>query len=159
MSVIERLEKNILAQICYHQEQWGHSGGSAATESKVLAGRQIDWRDYRLAGQLSIVSPMLILLHVLLLKLPHVKSLADPGKARGCSANTVVIYWLIDSLTHLFPPMASVFLSLILELSMCKHSLTTTSQLWCTKQLLRTKNPMRILLLLRNIYIFHSVFL
>ena len=21
-----------------HQEQWGHSGGSAATESKVLAG-------------------------------------------------------------------------------------------------------------------------
>ena len=31
---------------------WGLSGASATTESKVLAGRLIDWRDYGLAGQL-----------------------------------------------------------------------------------------------------------
>ena len=38
-----------------HQEQWDHSGGSAATESKVLPERQIDWRDFTLAGQLSSI--------------------------------------------------------------------------------------------------------
>ena len=40
---------------------------------------------------------------------PNCKSyFADPGKARGCSTNTFVIDWLIDSLihslSHPFPP-------------------------------------------------------
>ena len=30
----------------------GHSRESATTESKVIAGEQIDWRDYRLTGLL-----------------------------------------------------------------------------------------------------------
>ena len=35
-----------------HSKQWGHSRGSAANESKVLAGELIDWRDKGLAGNL-----------------------------------------------------------------------------------------------------------
>ena len=44
------LAPTILSQ--EHQERWGHSGGSAATESKVQPGRQILWWDNKLAGQL-----------------------------------------------------------------------------------------------------------
>ena len=35
----------------------GFSGGTTATESKVLPGRQIKLRDYRLAGQLCTAPP------------------------------------------------------------------------------------------------------
>ena len=33
------------------QEKWCHCGGSTATESIVVYWRQLEWRDYRLAGQ------------------------------------------------------------------------------------------------------------
>ena len=32
--------------------------------------------------------------------------LADPGEARGCSTNSLVINWLIDWVSHPFPPTA-----------------------------------------------------
>ena len=37
-----------------NQEQWGPSRGTTATDSKVVSGRRIEWRNYRLAGQLRV---------------------------------------------------------------------------------------------------------
>ena len=39
-------------------------------------------------------------------KKPSYTWIADPGKARGCSINSLVIHWLIHSLSQPFPPTA-----------------------------------------------------